>query len=282
MIDINELHAVVTGAGAGIGRATAIALAGRGASVSCIDIDERAADRTAEEIRATGRIASSHGADVSDSTAVARVLENVRAQHDRIDILINNAATFKVVGPVWEVDAGAWWSEVRTNLLGPFLMCQAVLPEMLRLGRGTIINLSGGGFGGPVPGGTSYCCSKAGVIRLTDALAGELRAVSGDSDNSVDGIRVFALEPPITNTAMNHYMATNPKGREWLPIVYQRLAEGSVEEPSAVGDAICDLIQVGDISLSGRLFPYNTDFSSLPDNEILNSDVYAMRYRLPV
>ena len=105
---------------------------------------------------------------------MARLVQSVLEKFGRIDILVNNAGIYGPIGPVWENDPAVWQQTININLVGAFLMCHAVIPEMLRAGRGgKIINISGGGAATPFPRYTAYAVSKAALVRFTETLAVE-------------------------------------------------------------------------------------------------------------
>src|SRR5262245_20407176 len=122
--------AVVTGAGTGIGRALAEAFAREGARVMCLGRRPGLLAETVSVITASGGAADGLPADVTDETAVRRTIDLIADRHGRIDVLFNNAGSFRSVAPIWEVDPGVWWSDVTTNLLGTLLCCRFVLPVM--------------------------------------------------------------------------------------------------------------------------------------------------------
>ncbi|MGI9511004.1 MAG: SDR family NAD(P)-dependent oxidoreductase, partial [Geminicoccaceae bacterium] len=135
--------ALVTGASRRIGRATALGLARHGADLA---ITARSAkfeiDAVAEEIRAIGQQAMVAMGDVTDEADVARMVEEAKAVHGRIDILVNNAA-IRRQAPLLEMTL-AEWREINAVILdGAFLMSRAVLPVMLENGGGTVVNIGG-------------------------------------------------------------------------------------------------------------------------------------------
>jgi len=266
-----------------MGRAIALALAGHGSHVVCVDVNPHSLNQTVESIRSCGGEALGILADVTDRTQVETMVSQTIAAYGQVDILINNAAIFRSIGGVWEVDPAEWWQDVTTNLLGPFLCCRAVLPHMMERDQGIIINLSGGGFGGPVLGGSGYSASKTGLIRLTDTLALELggselaRQVTGKQYN----IQVYAVEPAFVQGPMNEYVATSQQGQKWLPFVKANLEKGLVQDANDVGQGICKLIELSNPSLSGRVFTYRMDFENLllKAEEIKKNDLHQLRIR---
>src|SRR5262245_18767680 len=173
-MELSGKSVLITGAGRGIGRATALELAGRGARVFCAARHLDQLKATERLIQTRGGVARSMVADVTEARQVNQMAAAARRAFGGIDVLINNAGSFKAIGAVWEVSQKDWQRDVMTNFLGPFLCCQAVLPVMMRQKRGVIINLAGGGIDRPFLGASGYGSSKTGLMRLTDTLALEL------------------------------------------------------------------------------------------------------------
>jgi len=173
--------AVVTGAGSGIGRATSRRLAAEGGAVACLDTAEDAVHAVAEEISReaadSGGRAIALRCDVTDEDAVAEAVAQARAQLGPITNLCNIAG----------------------NLTGTFLMCRAVLPEMLEHGGAIVNTVSTAGVIGQ-PYSAAYCASKGGVKMLTKALAVEYMArgvrVNGVAPGGVDTPIIHNFGPP--------------------------------------------------------------------------------------
>ncbi|OFW61664.1 MAG: hypothetical protein A2133_04710 [Actinobacteria bacterium RBG_16_64_13] len=195
--------ALITGASGtnSIGRSIALRFGAEGAKVGVLDIDVAGAGLVAEEIVMTGGEAMAIACDIAvfdQCEAAAGTL--AQAFGGRIDILVNNAATFK--GPVsaypprpfdeWTTEE--WDHILSVNLRGMWFCARAVHPYMKPLGYGKIINISSStlweGVGTLVP----YVSSKGGVIGFTRSLARAL---------GPEGIRVNALAPGFTLTATN-------------------------------------------------------------------------------
>jgi 3-oxoacyl-[acyl-carrier protein] reductase len=183
--------AVITGGGRGIGRGIALALAREGANVVIADVLAEHAQKTAREAEAEGVGAMATVADVSDKAQVNRLVEDTIRSFGRVDILINNAGVSpkkdgaKVT--VVEMDTDEWERVIGVNLHGSFYCARACAREMVKQGYGKIINMSSlaGRTYSAIPG-AHYLASKAAVIGLTRALAGELAPY---------GINVNAIAP---------------------------------------------------------------------------------------
>ena len=167
--------AIVTGGGRGIGRAVALALARAGAGVLVLARTAAEVNTVAKEIRGCGGLALAHSGDVRKENDVAAAVERAMRAFGGVHILVNAAGIQGPIGPLWQNDLDAWRETLETHLLGTFLSCRAALPAMFAARRGNIINFSGGGAAGPRENFSAYAASKAGVVRLTETLAEEVK-----------------------------------------------------------------------------------------------------------
>ncbi|MFI7033722.1 SDR family NAD(P)-dependent oxidoreductase [Microbispora rosea] len=168
--------AVITGSGQGIGREFAEAFAAAGATVVVADLDGENAEKVAARLRAGGAQALGLGVDVSDETAVTRMVEAAVAEFGRIDVLVNGAAIFSTLTmkPFEEIGADEWRKVIDVNVNGVFLCCRAVSATMRAQGSGTIVNISSSTVLGGRPNYLHYVTSKAAVVGMTRSLAREL------------------------------------------------------------------------------------------------------------
>jgi 3-oxoacyl-[acyl-carrier protein] reductase len=194
--------AIVTGAGSGIGAATAARLAAEGAAVVCADIDGAAADRTAAEL---GGSASAARLDVADRGGWERAVASCRADHGRLDVLVNNAGITRDRSLLKMTDAE--WSEVvDVHLRGTFLGCQHAVAAMRDAGSGgAIVNLSSESRHGAF-GQANYAAAKAGIAGLTRTVALE---------HARHGIRCNAVAPGGVDTAMTRQVPEHLK-EPWI------------------------------------------------------------------
>jgi NAD(P)-dependent dehydrogenase (short-subunit alcohol dehydrogenase family) len=201
--DLSATVALVTGAGRGIGRTTAVELATRGAQLALCARTAAQLEDAAEEIEArSGARPVVAVADVTDVHAVESFVERATDALGPPTLLINNAAVLGPVGPLVDVDLGDWMGAVTTNIASIAVLCHVVAPAMSR--GGAIVNLSGGGLGGPglATNVSAYTASKAGVGVLTEALAGELANRK---------ITVNAIAPgAVTTSFMEPVLAAGP------------------------------------------------------------------------
>jgi NAD(P)-dependent dehydrogenase (short-subunit alcohol dehydrogenase family) len=193
---LHEKVAVVTGGGGGIGSATARALAREGAAVVVVDIDEAAAERVAGQINESGAHAVSVHADLSEEHQVVSAVSAAVSHFGRLDVLHNNAALTDSSfldrdTAVTELSLEVWERSMAVNLRSQMLTCKHAVPEMLRGGGGSIINMSSGASLKGDRTRTSYGVSKAGVNALTMYVA---------TSHGKRGIRVNTIVPGLIIT----------------------------------------------------------------------------------
>jgi NAD(P)-dependent dehydrogenase (short-subunit alcohol dehydrogenase family) len=168
--------AIVTGGGGGIGGATARALAREGALVAVIDIDGDRAGTVVEAIEGSGGTALAVQADLSEEPGVVAAIGATVARYGRIDVLHNNAALtdsdfLSRDTKVTELTVEVWERTMAVNLRSQMLNCKHAIPEMVRTGGGSIINMSSGASLKGDRTRTAYGVSKAGVNTLTMYVA---------------------------------------------------------------------------------------------------------------
>jgi 2-hydroxycyclohexanecarboxyl-CoA dehydrogenase len=185
--------AVVTGGGSGIGRACSEQLARDGAAVAVWDLNGDSAAETVRLIEAEGGRAIASVGDASDRATIAKILEQVRAQLGPVQILVNNAGItgFK---PFLEITPEELERMYRINLMGPFFLTQAALPDMLAAGWGRIINISSSSAQTGAKTMAHYSSSKGGVVALTKTLAQEF----ADKGITVNNIPPGFIDTPMT------------------------------------------------------------------------------------
>jgi NAD(P)-dependent dehydrogenase (short-subunit alcohol dehydrogenase family) len=184
--------ALVTGAARGIGAATVVALARRGiASVVAVRKPDSARE-TAEAVRNLGVPCIVATCDVTDYNSVSRCIASTIKAWGRIDIVINNAGQIEPQAPLAQTDPALWAQAVSANLVGPYNVIHAALPELLRH-DGAIINVSTGAAHTPRRGWSAYCSSKAGLFMLSRSLL---------SEYGERGLSVYSLQPGLVDTEM--------------------------------------------------------------------------------
>ncbi|MDY0407460.1 3-ketoacyl-ACP reductase [Virgibacillus soli] len=182
--------AIITGAGKGVGRAVALALAAEGVHVGLLARTEADLKLVATEVEKLGSKAAYSSVDVSSQEQVEQAIQKVTSELGKADILINNAGIGKFE-TLLEMDPEEWKRIIDVNLMGPYYVTRAVLPQLIEKNSGDIINISStNGLGGAATA-SAYSASKFGVIGLTESLAQEVRR---------NNIRVTALTPSTVAT----------------------------------------------------------------------------------
>jgi NAD(P)-dependent dehydrogenase (short-subunit alcohol dehydrogenase family) len=215
---LDERVAVVTGAGSGIGLAAARRLTEDGARVVCVDVNAEAAKSAAEEL---GGLAVT--ADVTAPDDVARIYASADETFGRIDIALHNAG----ISPpeddsILTTGMDAWQRVQQVNLTSVYLCCQAVLPYMQRVGKGSIINVASFvAVMGSATSQISYTASKGGVLAMSRELGVQFAR---------EGIRVNALCPgPVNTPLLRELFAADPERaqRRLVHVPMGRFAEAS-------------------------------------------------------
>jgi NAD(P)-dependent dehydrogenase (short-subunit alcohol dehydrogenase family) len=189
-----EKVAIVTGGGTGIGRAIAMRLASEGAAVTIADVNEGFAAQTVAEIRAAGDQARFVRCDVARATDVQAMVDGVMGEHQRIDVLVNNAGIPGPLAPIDELAEEAWERVLSVNLGGVYRCTKYALPGLEASKAGAIVSIAStfGMIG--APNTPAYAAAKGGIIALTKQLAVDL---------GPRGIRVNAVSPGYVDNDMD-------------------------------------------------------------------------------
>ncbi|MEM5388427.1 SDR family NAD(P)-dependent oxidoreductase [Paraburkholderia phymatum] len=176
-IDLEGRVVVITGGARGIGYAVAQRALRSGASVSLWDRDGERLARSARELDELVGERGTVSAVTVDQTKEAEIdaaVSKTLAAHGAIDVLINCAGITGGNGTTWELDPDVWRQVIDVNLIGPYLVCRAVVPQMLKQGYGRIVNIASVAAKEGNPNASHYSASKAGLIGLTKSLGKEL------------------------------------------------------------------------------------------------------------
>lgn len=197
---------MVTGGGQGLGEAFCKGFAREGAHVVILDINDETGKKVEEEITRSGGSAVFIRLDVSSNRECVAAVNQVMDRFGRIDALVNNSGVHSG-GKFWEETEEAWQRMFAVNVMGVVFMSQAVVPIMIKQGKGKIINVSSKAALVGEPNHAAYSASKGAVLSLTRAMAVEL---------APHGINVNAITPGTTLTPLGKAALADPVTRKAL------------------------------------------------------------------
>jgi 3-oxoacyl-[acyl-carrier protein] reductase len=265
--------ALVTGGSRGIGFAIARALGRQGARVAITsrtpsELEAARAKLESDRIEIVGR-----PADVARYEDVRALVDAVHERWGHIDVLVNNAGVTGAIGRVDECDLAAWKLAIEVNLYGTMHACRAVLPMMRERRAGKIINVAGGGVGGPGVAArvSAYAASKAAIVQFTEAIAREAMS---------EGIQVNAIAPGAVVTEMTAgIVAAGPEhaGRELFERTLQQRQSGA-ESPDLAAQLVVWLASPESGALTGKLLSAKWDkVFAINIDEANRSSLYTLR-----
>ena len=198
--------AIVTGGGKGIGAEICLRLAKEGAKIVIAEMDIESGNNTQKKIIENGGDAIVVNTDIADEVSVNNMTEEVVKKFSKIDILINNAG-IRHINNILDHTKKQWDEMLSVNLTGPYLCCKAVIPHMIKNGKGKIVNFGSiASFMGR-PDRVAYVAAKTGVLGLTRALAVDLTGKN---------INVNTICPGLISTPFNQKFAEDPvHGEAW-------------------------------------------------------------------
>jgi dehydrogenase/reductase SDR family member 4 len=231
---------LITGASRGIGQSAAVGLAEAGADLVIASRKLPDLEKVAEQVRRTGKKCLPVGVHVGRMEEIQNLVNKVKAELGRIDILVNNAATNPSMASALDVDERGWDAIMNLNLKGLFFLSQAVARLMKEAGGGKIINVSSVAGISPdlLP---VYSISKAAVIMATKVMAQQWAQFN---------IRVNAIAPGLTKTRFSEALWNNP---EILKIVLSKTPMARVAEPEEMVGAILYLASDASSYVTGQV-----------------------------
>jgi NAD(P)-dependent dehydrogenase (short-subunit alcohol dehydrogenase family) len=202
LFDLTGKVALVTGASRGIGESIAKTLADNGAHVIVSSRKLEGCQAVVDQIIAAGGKAQAIPCHIGEMEQIEHLFNEIKSQHGKLDILVNNAAANPYFGHILDTDLGAFQKTVDVNIRGYFFMSSFGAKLMKDNGGGAIVNVAS--INGVIPGDLQgiYSISKAAVISMTKAFAKECAQFD---------IRVNALLPGATDTKFAATLVKNPK-----------------------------------------------------------------------
>ena len=222
--------ALITGASRGIGAAVAMTLAEQGAHCILVSRKTEGLEKVAAQIAEKGGKADLQACNTGDIDQIAALFGWVRESFQRLDILVNNAATNPYFGDLLSAEEWAWNKTNDVNLKGPFFMTQHAARLMAETGGGAVVNVASINGVRPAPFQGIYSITKAALISMTKAFARELAGLN---------IRVNALLPGLTET---RFSETLIKNKEIYDYALNMIPMGRHAQPEEMAGAVLYLV----------------------------------------
>jgi len=207
---LREKVALITGAGSGIGRESSLLWASEGASIVAVDINQAAAQHTADAVQAAGGRAVAVQADVSRAQDCERMIATAERECGKLNILFNNAGIMdNRDDDAVTTDESVWDMTMNVNAKGVFFGCKYGIPALRRAGGGAIVNTASfvAVLGAATPQ-VAYTASKGAVLALTRELA---------IVHARENIRINALCPgPLKTELLMKFLNTDEKKQRRL------------------------------------------------------------------
>lgn len=223
---------LVTGGTGGLGRGVCRVFAEAGAVVTATFLDDAGLHAFREALGPLADRVTLVRADVSREADVRRVIEGIVARHGRLDVSLHLVGGY-AEQPVDAIEEAAWDRLFTLNLKTAMLCTKHALAQMKRQGHGRIVNVSARPSLSAYAEGAAYCASKAGVNRLTEAAAAEVRDT---------GITVNAVLPSMIDTPQNRRAMPDADFAEWV-------------KPEEIGRVLLFLASDAAAIISGALIP---------------------------
>lgn len=198
--------ALVAGGTGGLGRAVSLAFQNDGAQVVVTYRKQQEFDALSHAAEGGGSRLEGHRIDVTDEAAVNQLIENILAQHGRLDALVNTVGGYAGGVKLWEMETEVLDRMLALNLRSGYVLSRAAVRVMLKQGRGAIVNVAAKAALDHPGGAAAYSASKAAALALLDSLAAELKGT---------GVRVNTILPSIIDTEPNRQAMPKADFAKW-------------------------------------------------------------------
>ncbi|MBN1135113.1 MAG: SDR family oxidoreductase [Anaerolineae bacterium] len=233
MFDLTDRVVIVTGAAGNLGGAVAKAFGAAGARLALVDRDPDRLPRLFPDLANSPHHYLAAPVDLADEAAVKAMVDETLNRFGRIDVLVNVAGGYRGGTPVHETPLATWDFLLNLNARTVYIASSAVIPAMLRQGSGKIVNVAArAALQGAAKLG-AYSASKSAVMRLTEAMAAELKN---------DGINVNCVLPGTIDTPDNRAAMPKADARRWV-------------QPEALADVILFLASDAARAVHGAAVP---------------------------
>ena len=266
---MRDKNILITGAGRGVGKRLAMGFAEAGARVGLVARSQSDLDLAKLEIEQAGGNALRLRADVRDLEQMCAAVDRMRVVLGGVDVLIASAGVLGPIGPLHLTNPKAWREAIDINLTGAAHSCRAVLPSMVERRAGKIILVVGGGSGHSRPNFSAHAASKAGLVRMAECLADEVRD---------DNVQVNCMAPGSVYSNMTDEIllaGEAQSGRKEIEEAEQVRVTGGIPPEKQIQLALF-LASERSNHISGKLIHVNDDWRRF-ERENMRPDLYTLR-----
>jgi NAD(P)-dependent dehydrogenase (short-subunit alcohol dehydrogenase family) len=218
----------------------------------------------AKDVERIGGIPMLFSADVADPIACRHVVEETIKSFGRLDALVNNAAVLQPLAPIALADSETWRYNIEVNLLGPFYMSRAAIPQ-LRKQKGRIVNVSSGAANTLIESASAYCIGKSALNYFTRILAAE------EPD-----LTCVAVRPGVVDTEMQALIrreGPNTMPPERAAYFLNLKAEGNLEPPCVPARSVAWLALHAPKGFSGSFMSYDDPIIGWPSRLVFGEKI---------
>ena len=197
---------LVAGGTGGLGRAVSLAFLEEDAKVVVTYKNQKEFDALRSAAGTNGSSLEGRRVDVTDEAAVRELVDTILAKYGRLDALVNTVGAYAGGVNLWETDAKVFEQMLALNIRSGYVLAGAVVPAMLKQGRGAIVNVASKAAVDHAAGAAAYAASKAGAVAMMDSLAAEVKGT---------GVRVNSILPSIIDTEINRKAIPKADFSKW-------------------------------------------------------------------
>ena len=231
-MELQDKVAIVTGGAKGIGLASAECMVRQGADVLIVDVNVEALEVARDHLKEYAGQIDAMCADIARVTDTEQAVQSAVKRFGAVDILVNNAG-IQTFGDPMTTTEEIWDRTMDVNLKGHWLMSRAAIPEMLKRGKGAIVNISSVQGLASQRNVVAYATSKHAMIGLTRSMAVDLASSQ---------IRVNCVCPGTVNTPMIHSIVERDNNPERLKNILNKMHPiGRIAEPAEIGEVVAFL-----------------------------------------
>lgn len=198
--------ALVAGGTGGLGRAVSLAFLEEGATVVVTYRKQNEFEALREAAGAGGLRLEAHSVDVTNDAAVHQVITSIVVKHGRVDAMVNSVGGYAAGRKLWETERSVFEQMFSVNFYSGYVLSRAVVPVMLKQGRGAIVNVASMAAVDHAGSAAAYVASKAAAVAMIDSLATDLKGT---------GVRANSILPSIIDTEANRRAMPDGDFAKW-------------------------------------------------------------------